>query len=37
MLARDDKWDVEVEILEDPDGGGGFEYFGFVMKRYQDR
>ncbi|TVY88070.1 hypothetical protein LAWI1_G003861 [Lachnellula willkommii] len=37
LLVRDDKWEVEVEVLEDPDGGGGFEYFGFIMKRHQNR
>lgn len=33
LLTREDVWDLSVEVLEDPDGGGGFEYFGFVMKK----
>lgn len=32
LLLRE-KWSLKVEILEDPDGGGGFEYFGFIMTR----
>ncbi|CZT45859.1 uncharacterized protein RSE6_06215 [Rhynchosporium secalis] len=34
LLLREDKWILEVETLVDPDGGGGFEYFGFVMTRH---
>lgn len=37
LLAREDKWELQIEVLEDPDGGGGFEYFGFVMTRSQMR
>jgi EEF1A lysine methyltransferase 4 len=37
LLAREHKWEVEEEVLEDPDGGGSFEYFGFIMKRHQNR
>jgi EEF1A lysine methyltransferase 4 len=37
LLMREDKWDLEVEVLEDPDGAGGFEYFGFIMTRNQNR
>jgi len=33
LLTREDKWSLEVETLVDPDGAGGFEYFGFVMTR----
>jgi len=33
LLLRDELWDLSVEIIQDPDGGGGFEYFGFIMKR----
>ncbi|KAH9214111.1 hypothetical protein DL95DRAFT_409637 [Leptodontidium sp. 2 PMI_412] len=34
LLLREDKWNLEVETLVDPDGGGGLEYFGFVMTRH---
>lgn len=33
LLIREEVWDLSVEVLEDPDGGGGFEYFGFVMRK----
>jgi hypothetical protein len=36
LLLREEKWKLDVEALEDPDGGGGFGYFGFVMSRYPD-
>ncbi|KAH7346475.1 S-adenosyl-L-methionine-dependent methyltransferase [Rhexocercosporidium sp. MPI-PUGE-AT-0058] len=36
FLLREDKWSLEVETLVDPDGGGGFEYFGFVMTRHDN-
>lgn len=36
LLIREDKWDLQVEVLEDPDGGGGFEYFGFIMTRHKN-
>lgn len=34
LLIREDKWNLEVEVLEDPDGAGGFEYFSFIMTRH---
>ena len=37
LLAREIKWELEVEVLEDTEGGGGFEYFGFIMERHQNR
>jgi hypothetical protein len=33
LLIREGKWSVNVEVLEDPDGAGGFDYFGFIMTR----
>ena len=36
LLVREDKWDLEVEVLEDPDGARGFGYFRFIMTRYQN-
>ncbi|KAE9370184.1 S-adenosyl-L-methionine-dependent methyltransferase [Stipitochalara longipes BDJ] len=33
LLTREKQWDLSVEALEDPDGAGGFDYFGFVMKK----
>lgn len=34
LLSREGVWDLSVEILEDSEsGGGGFEYFGFVMRK----
>ncbi|KAK0120044.1 hypothetical protein ONS95_011458 [Cadophora gregata] len=33
LLLREEKWTLGVETLVDPDGAGGFEYFGFVMTR----
>jgi len=33
-LLREGIWDLNVEVLEEPGGGGGgFEYFGFVMSK----
>lgn len=29
-------WGVEVEVLVDPEGAGGFDYFGFVMSKDGD-
>ncbi len=34
LLVREDKWTLEVEVLDDPDGAGGFEYFGLVMTKH---
>jgi len=34
LLIREDKWELEAEVLEDPDGAGGLEYFGFIMTRH---
>jgi hypothetical protein len=34
MLERKDMWDLSVKVLGDPEGKGGFEYFGFIMKRH---
>ncbi|MCJ1356786.1 MAG: hypothetical protein MMC33_006782 [Icmadophila ericetorum] len=31
LLAREDIWTLDVEILDD--GQGGFEYFGFIMRK----
>jgi len=35
LLLRDELWDLSVEVIQDPGGGGGgrFEYLGFIMKR----
>lgn len=33
LLEREGVWDLSVEVLEDADGGGGFEYFGFIMRK----
>jgi len=33
LLQREGIWELEVEVLEDPDGAGGFEYFAFIMRR----
>jgi len=33
-IEREGKWKLEVEKLEDADGGGGFEYFGYVMRKF---
>ena len=33
-IEREDRWRVEVVKLEDESGGGGFEYFGYVMRRF---
>ena len=35
LLLREGIWDLDVEVLEDPDGAGGFEYFGFIMTKLQ--
>lgn len=35
LLTRENQWRVSAEILEDPDGTGGFQYFGFVMEKHQ--
>ena len=33
-LVRERKWSLDVETLEDgKGGGGGFEYFGYVMRK----
>lgn len=34
-IEREAKWTLEVEKLEDADGGGGFEYFGYVMRKFE--
>lgn len=36
LLTREKQWGLSVEILEDPDGAGGFDYFGFVMRKQCD-
>jgi hypothetical protein len=36
FFMREDKWSIEVEILEDPNGRGGFQYFGFVIQKFPD-
>ena len=33
LLLREEVWSLEVEVLEDPDGAGGFDYFAFIMKK----
>ncbi|KAI6714215.1 hypothetical protein JHW43_003252 [Diplocarpon mali] len=33
LLEREGEWSLEVQVLEDPDGAGGFEYFGFIMTK----
>jgi len=33
LLVREGIWDLEVEGLEDADGGGRFKYFAFIMTR----
>lgn len=33
LLTREDIWDLKVDVLEELGGGGGFEYFGFIMKK----
>jgi hypothetical protein len=35
MLERKGLWDLAVKVLGDSQGVGGFEYFGFIMKRHQ--
>ena len=34
LLTREKQWSLSVETLKDPDGAGGFDYFGFVMKKH---
>ncbi len=37
MLQRPEVWSLKVETLVDEPGGGGmFEYFGFVVTRHSD-
>ncbi|KAH6714467.1 S-adenosyl-L-methionine-dependent methyltransferase [Leptodontidium sp. MPI-SDFR-AT-0119] len=36
LIERPGHWTVDVEILKDPDGAGGFEYFGFVMRKHSE-
>jgi SAM-dependent methyltransferase len=36
LLTREKQWGLSVEILEDPDGAGGFDYFGFVMAKHYE-
>ncbi|TVY84544.1 Endothelin-converting enzyme [Lachnellula suecica] len=36
LLTRENEWKLEVEALEDLDGGGEFDYFVFVMERNQN-
>jgi hypothetical protein len=36
LLTREDLWSLKVEVLGDAEGAGGFEYFGFIMKRHSD-
>jgi EEF1A lysine methyltransferase 4 len=36
LLTRGKQWDLTVEILKDPDGAGGFDYFGFVMEKQRE-
>lgn len=33
LLGREGVWNLEVQVLGDPDGAGEFEYFGFVMTK----
>ncbi|RDW66924.1 hypothetical protein BP5796_09673 [Coleophoma crateriformis] len=35
-LEQEALWNLEVRVLEDPDGAGGFEYFSFVMQKRID-
>jgi EEF1A lysine methyltransferase 4 len=35
MLERKDMWELAVKVLSDSHSAGGFEYFGFVMKRHK--
>jgi ubiquinone/menaquinone biosynthesis C-methylase UbiE len=34
LLNREGIWNIEVQSLEDPNGGGGFEYFSFIMRKF---
>ena len=36
LLTREKQWGLSVEILEDSDGAGGFDYFGFVMAKHYE-
>jgi len=36
-LTRENIWDLSVEPLKDPDGAGGFDYFGFIMKKHEGK
>jgi SAM-dependent methyltransferase len=36
LLTREKQWGLSVEILEDPDGAGGFDYFEFVMAKHYE-
>ena len=31
LLARENVWSLEVEVLPDPAGGGNLEYFAYIM------
>ncbi|KAI9054370.1 hypothetical protein LZ554_001533 [Drepanopeziza brunnea f. sp. 'monogermtubi'] len=35
LLERAGKWKLEVHVIEDPDGAGGFEYFSFIMTKHE--
>lgn len=35
-LEQKDLWNLDVKVLEDPDGAGGFEYFSFIMQKIDD-
>lgn len=34
LLIREKEWSLEIETLQDPDGAGGFDYFGFIMRKH---
>jgi hypothetical protein len=36
LLVREDELDLEVEVLQELNGAGAFEYFGFIMTRHKN-
>jgi hypothetical protein len=37
LPTREKQWDLSVEVLEDSDGAGGFDCFGYVMERHYEK